>query len=131
MTVDHLKMLHTAGGKGKVWCLTAGSAALQRSHCERRAFPSIWCAACCRSTCRKSRETLLMLHRELETFFCLTRFAASLAPKHFTLLAPVCSKGERLQVSLAMCQHCEVNRLLATLTTTKTLCFPMFAALTF
>lgn len=26
MTVDHLKMLHTAGGKGKVSCLTVGSA---------------------------------------------------------------------------------------------------------
>ena len=24
MTVDHLKMLHTAGGKGKVSCLTVG-----------------------------------------------------------------------------------------------------------
>lgn len=24
MTVDHLKMLHTAGGKGKVLCLTEG-----------------------------------------------------------------------------------------------------------
>lgn len=24
MTVDHLKMLHTAGGKGKVLCLTVG-----------------------------------------------------------------------------------------------------------
>lgn len=40
MTVDHLKMLHTAGGKGKVLCVME-LAALQGGCCESSAFPSI------------------------------------------------------------------------------------------
>lgn len=35
MTVDHLKMLHTAGGKGKLSRLTVGQRALQRGCCVR------------------------------------------------------------------------------------------------
>lgn len=111
MTVDHLKMLHTAGGKGKVPCLTVGQQpcgeAAERG-ARSLALSVLW------ECLEKVDGTLLCFVRNLGLFFYLRRFAASLALKHFTVLAPGCSRGERLQVSLAICQHCDVNRLLAT-----------------
>lgn len=92
MTVDHLKMLHTAGGKGKVSCLIVG-----QQFCGEAAVRGVRAQAFggqCAAGVLGESEWKLMFRQEFGTFFYLTRFAASLAVKHFTVLAPGCSRGE-------------------------------------
>lgn len=120
MTVDHLKMLHTAGGKGK--SLVPDSRSVRGVH--SLAFGVL------RERSEKVNRDSLLFRQEFGTFY-LTRFVASLALKHFTVLAPGCSRGGWSQVSLAMCQSCEVNGLLATWKTQSFSCCQMFVSLTF